>query len=361
MAALQTADGNARAPRRDYGFSHCLCGKIDASHIVVVCASDSVNDLNFAVATLRVLAPNATATLRSIGGVDFSGLVTRGGAIPQQLSILLSAKPSRRRFCSHCREQGARAAQDNPALRAIAPVPQQPVQPQPQQLLLLQQLKLQQQLHLAWVRKNFTSAFVRKVRGARGQFVHIDTARPRPEVAAQPGELGGADGAVLPAPLPSIAYRQYEATFCAAYGPASAVHWYGDADVAALVAAAARAVLSSPDQISFVHDLINTEAPGWQAQYLVKHDPLVVKFSEPVVLQLACSDGSDNHAVATVGDLVFDSAEQNALPLSRQSLDRCAGLLTDGTKFSHVARAVRLLPGKSVKKQLRRSGALRVA
>mmetsp|Transcript_10508 Transcript_10508/g.31033 ORF Transcript_10508/g.31033 Transcript_10508/m.31033 type:complete len:366 (-) Transcript_10508:246-1343(-) len=215
-----------------------------------------------------------------------------------------------------------------------------------------------------WVRKNFTSAFFRKVRGARGQFVHIDTARPRPEVAAQPGELGGADGAVLPAPLPSIAYRQYdthEATFRAAYGPTSAVHWYGDADVAALVAAAARAVLSSPDQISFVHDLINTEAPGWQAQYLVKHDPLVVKFSEPVVLQLACSDGSDNHAVATVGDLVFDSAEQNALPLSRQSLDRCAGLLTDGTKFSHVARAVRLLPGKSVKKQLRRSGALRVA
>ena len=109
-----------------------------------------------------------------------------------------------------------------------------------------------------WVRKNFSSAFVREVDGAHGQFVHIDTTRPRPEVAAQPGELGGADGAVLPAPLPSIAYRQYEATFCAAYGPASAVHWYGDADVAALVAAAARAVLSSPDQISFVRTTSST-------------------------------------------------------------------------------------------------------
>ena len=214
-----------------------------------------------------------------------------------------------------------------------------------------------------WVRKNFTSAFVRKVRGARGRFVHIDTSRPRGSLAAaEPGELGGADGAGLPpAPLPSIAYRQHKTHFCATYGPASAVHWYGDAQAAALVAAAACAALSSADPIGFVHDLVNAEAPGWQAQYLVKHNPLVVKFDEPVVLQLASSDGSDNHAVATVGDLIFDSAEHSALPLSRESLDRCAGLLTDGTKFSHVARAVRLLPGKSVKKQLRRSKALRAA
>eukprot|EP00966_Prymnesium_polylepis_P099529 2305027-Prymnesium_polylepis.1 len=44
-----------------------------------------------------------------------------------------------------------------------------------------------------------------------------------------------------------------------------------------------RALEPGPDQLR-PHDLISIEAPGWRAQYLVKHNPLVVKFSEPVVL-----------------------------------------------------------------------------
>ena len=42
------------------------------------------------------------------------------------------------------------------------------------------------------------------------------------------------------------------------------------------------------------------------------------------------------------------------LPLSRAALDRCVGVHLNGATFSHAARAVRLMPGKSVRKWLRR-------
>ena len=66
-------------------------------------------------------------------------------------------------------------------------------------------------------------------------------------------------------------------------------------------------------------------------------------------------DGAGTHAVATLGRLIFDAAEASALPLSRASLDRCVGKHLNGATFSHVARAVRLVPGKSVRKRLARS------
>ena len=75
------------------------------------------------------------------------------------------------------------------------------------------------------------------------------------------------------------------------------------------------------------------------------------RYDEPVHLQLVAADGAGTHAVATVGGLVFDSAEARALPLSRAALDRCVGSeLGGGAAYSHVARAVRLVPGKRARK-----------
>ena len=51
--------------------------------------------------------------------------------------------------------------------------------------------------------------------------------------------------------------------------------------------------------------------------------------------------------------------EARALPLSRAALDRCVGEQLNGARFSHVARAVRLVPGKSLRKRLRREACLR--
>ena len=86
---------------------------------------------------------------------------------------------------------------------------------------------------------------------------------------------------------------------------------------------------------------------------LTGHDPIATSIPEPIILQLVGSDGAGTHAVATVGPLLFDAAEDYALPLSRATLDRCVGVHLNGATFSHIARAVRLVPGKSVRKWLR--------
>ena len=83
------------------------------------------------------------------------------------------------------------------------------------------------------------------------------------------------------------------------------------------------------------------------------HHPLETFIDSPVNLQLVGSDGSGTHAVATLGGLIFDAAEARALPLSRAALDRCVGAQLNGARFSHVARAVRLVPGKGLRKRLR--------
>ena len=46
--------------------------------------------------------------------------------------------------------------------------------------------------------------------------------------------------------------------------------------------------------------------------------------------QLVGSDGAGTHALATLGGLLFDSAEACALPLSHASLDRCVGVHLNG-------------------------------
>jgi hypothetical protein len=68
--------------------------------------------------------------------------------------------------------------------------------------------------------------------------------------------------------------------------------------------------------------------------------------------QLVSSDGARNHAVTTLGGLIFDAAEARALPLTRASLDRCAGFHRNGARFSHVARALHLVPTKRTRQRL---------
>ena len=152
---------------------------------------------------------------------------------------------------------------------------------------------------------------------------------------------------------PAIAYRQRGADFCAAYGLASALAHYGDAAAGEAVAACAAAALASGDAFAHVRGVVCSEAAGWRVEPLAGHDPLSAIVAEPIALQLVASDGSGTHAVATVGGLIFDAAEARALPLSRAALDRCVGTHLNGTTFSHVARAVRLVPGTSVRKWLR--------
>ena len=111
---------------------------------------------------------------------------------------------------------------------------------------------------------------------------------------------------------------------------------------------------------SHVRNVVNNSVGGWDVAPITSHDPLSPMFCEPVLLQLVGSDGAGTHAVATLGDLIFDATEARALPLSRAALDRCVGAQLNGARFSHVARAVRLVPGKSVHTRMRRAERVRM-
>ena len=154
-----------------------------------------------------------------------------------------------------------------------------------------------------------------------------------------------------------VAYQQGGADLCAAYGLASAVRFFGDAAAADAIAVCASAALASDDAFGYVCATVRADAAGWAETPLPNHNPLQVRVAEPVMLQLVGSDGAGTHAVATVGDLIFDAAEPRALPLTHASLNRCVGTHLNGATFSHVARAVRLVPGKSLRKWLRRQRA----
>lgn len=216
------------------------------------------------------------------------------------------------------------------------------------------------------MRANFRAPFLRTVIAKRGRFVHvpIGRAQERPQPAEYAGHWDGPEVLVAPstrpcgvvnstAACPVVAYQQGGANLCAAYGLASAVRFFGDGVAADAIAACAAAALASGDAFGYVCAVVRSDAAGWSEAPLSSHDPLQTRMGEPVLLQLVGSDGSGAHAVSTLGDLIFDSTEACALPLTRASLDRCVGTHLNGSTFSHVARAVRLVPGKSLLKRLR--------
>ena len=112
--------------------------------------------------------------------------------------------------------------------------------------------------------------------------------------------------------------------------------------------------------LPWLSHLQRTNLAGWSTKPIHSHDPLAAIIAEPVNLQLVGSDGAGTHAVATLGDLIFDATEARALPLSRAALDQCVGAQLNGARFSHVARAVRLVPGKSVHTRMRRAERVRM-
>ena len=69
----------------------------------------------------------------------------------------------------------------------------------------------------------------------------------------------------------------------------------------------------------------------------------------PLLLQLGV-----DHAITLVGSWLFDANLPHALPLSRESLDTIVAVTHHEATFSHVARALQLMPGRSVDRHVKK-------
>jgi hypothetical protein len=70
----------------------------------------------------------------------------------------------------------------------------------------------------------------------------------------------------------------------------------------------------------------------------------------PAVFALEAVDGGTQHAVAVVGNLIFDSNCERPLPLTRQSLDYCCSTDTQDGLFKNIFRGYRFEGYRSDKK-----------
>ena len=75
-------------------------------------------------------------------------------------------------------------------------------------------------------------------------------------------------------------------------------------------------------------------------------------YEGPTVAVLRDDKGVADHVVAIFGSLIFDSNRSHALPLTRESFDLCADTDHSGTKCNGIARAMRLIPTKKMRKKL---------
>jgi hypothetical protein len=168
--------------------------------------------------------------------------------------------------------------------------------------------------------------------------------------------------------LPSVEFQQGDAATCLTCAGANGLFAVGDADGAARVAAAAaRTGEQRLTNIKQLGQYIYSSVVGWSPQNPVNFYPgaasdrhcrglmahLLAHPSElPTVVTLCDSEGAEDHDVAMVGALIFDSNKPRALPLSQESLDRCVDIERTGLTCTAIARAVRLVPTKKMRRAL---------
>ena len=115
---------------------------------------------------------------------------------------------------------------------------------------------------------------------------------------------------------------------------ASALFYHGDRDAASAISSMATNTvgLGRKDVVARLHAAMKLHAPTmatgkmWATVKAAKsYDPFLDISSFPTLLQLIGSDGGIQHAVTTVDNWIFDSAEEYAYELTKKNLSRCCG------------------------------------
>jgi len=130
---------------------------------------------------------------------------------------------------------------------------------------------------------------------------------------------------------PDVKYKQGIRATCMFESMASALWYLNLRRTAAMVHAQAHKSIKAGDNSAMLRlmtEVLRKNEPWLAESWTVygdgKLDPFKNQSRLPTIAILESMDGACNHAVTFVGDWIFDSNEEKALPMSTEALNRCA-------------------------------------
>lgn len=234
-------------------------------------------------------------------------------------------------------------------------------------------------LDAAWVHHNIQKQFLQTVVWPeldKWHKVPLGSAASDPASAAGDASGGGLrsaavpsapDGSVVDESLPPVPFAQGTEDTCFSCAGANALgvagDFYGAAHVAAQKLNLACDVVKN--QLGPLARLL--EGNGWTSEMESSWYPgastdtrrtglvpymIDNPYDGPTVVVLRDDKGVADHVVAIYDSLIFDSNHSRAMPLTRESFDRCVDTDRTGAKCNGIARAMRLVPTKKMAKKL---------
>lgn len=200
-----------------------------------------------------------------------------------------------------------------------------------------------------FVKDNFPQEFVNQVNAMgkkyKDKFFHVPPGAPRTVEGHWILDLNN----------PRLEYMQKGMDTCLFSSLASALHYLGLEESAAVIAARAQQyAASSPNGIVNWEGLL--QVMNKTCRWLVprklhgKNFQILTDISDyPTTVSLQAVDGGTQHAVTVVGKFIFDSNCERALPLTEESLNHCCSTDTTKGAYMRVYRGYRFEEAKNAK------------
>jgi hypothetical protein len=153
-----------------------------------------------------------------------------------------------------------------------------------------------------------------------------------------------------------IRYKQENTCGCLFLSLASALHFVGFGITASVIATAApqygATCIPGIDNWTHLQTLMKQHMKFLKPITLPSRVDLLEEKSDfPTVVTLMSSEGSVQHAITIICNIIFDANCDFAMPLCKESLDYCCSTSQQQIKYHHVYQAIRFQEHANDKKQ----------
>jgi hypothetical protein len=203
-----------------------------------------------------------------------------------------------------------------------------------------------------FVKSNFSPEFLNLVKAEamnKNKFFNVPPGAPRTDDSH----------ALMDETFPAIQYRQQSDATCLFCSFASALHFLGVHETAAIIAAAASEFSANAAKGCYNWDAllkIMHESCRWLVPKRIYGSAFDI-FEDcdmfPKLVSLEASDGGTQHAITLVGNLIFDANCSRALPLSETALNHCCSTDSRAATYVRVHKGYRFVEQNRSRKRKR--------